>query len=177
MEPFCIEKILLPYDPAELQAWKERDPSVAPPFVLNWKASVVSNGYGYNEWKAEQYFRGQGYYVNNNEYNLLSKTTKYERYNESIISIIGTENIEKFRFGVHKISRQNYYIENPSLFVYNLDQFFFAEVIKDEDTIKKPQIYFMYLADYFLGSKSKLICLSDKIDDMKIETVTIDIPF
>jgi hypothetical protein len=177
MGTYQFEKIIIPYHTEELQAWKARDPQVVPSFALNWKGPGVKNGYGFAEWKAEQYFRGQGHYVNNNEFNLLSKKSKFEPYNQSIISILGSEKIEKFRFGVHKIIKQGFHIENPDLFVFNLDNHFFAEVKKDNDTLRKPQIHFMYLADSFLETESKLVYLSEQESTIRSEIVSVEVPF
>lgn len=177
MATYQFEKIIIPYESEELQAWKARDLQVVPSFALDWKGPGVSNGYGFGEWKAEQYFRRQGYYVNNNEFNLLSKKSKFERYNQSILSVIGMEKMDKFRFGVQKIMRQGFHIENPDLFVFNLDTHFFAEVKKGTDALRKPQIHFMYLADTLLETESKLVYLSDQEDRIITEIVSVEVPF
>jgi hypothetical protein len=76
MQSITFEKITVPYRKKELLHWKSRDPKSVPQYVLNWNGPGVSNGYSFCEWKAEQFFRQQRFYIINNEYNLLSKHSK-----------------------------------------------------------------------------------------------------
>jgi hypothetical protein len=172
MATIDIEKIIIPYQTEELKDWKARDPRVVPPFALNWNGPGISNGYGYGEWKAEQYFRKQGYYVFNNNFNLLSKKSKFERFNHCILSVIGSSKLDAFQKAIHELIKEGYSIENPDLFVFDLNDCFFAEVKKEKDTLREPQVHFMHLAKLFLETESKLVYLSDIDTVVSHEIVT-----
>ncbi|WP_223592414.1 hypothetical protein [Neobacillus bataviensis] len=132
MGTFQIEKIILPYLRDELHERKSRDPLVVPHFALEWKGPGVSNGYGFGEWKTEQYFREQGFYAINNEFNLLSKKSKFDPYNQYIASLIGKTKIDSFQTNAQRLIQQGNSIENPDLFVFILNDYFFTEVKKEK---------------------------------------------
>ncbi|MEH7075146.1 hypothetical protein [Neobacillus drentensis] len=175
MKPFTIETITIPYQREELMAWKSRDPLVVPSFVLDWKGPGVSNGYGYGEWKAEQYFRNQGCYVLNTQFNLLSKKSKFDRFNHCISSLIGPSKVEKFKRTVQDFIQQGYTIENPDLFVFNMEGQFFSEVKKGKDILREPQIHFIYLAKHILETESKQVYLSDTATEVQHQSLTVEV--
>ncbi|MEH7114600.1 hypothetical protein V7124_19870 [Neobacillus niacini] len=175
MATITFEKIIIPYQREELNDWKTRDPRVVPSHTLNWNGPGVINGYGYGEWKAEQYFRQHGYYVFNNDFNLLSKKSKFERFNQCILSMIDSSKIKTFQKTVQELIKEGYSIENPDLFVFSLEDFFFAEVKKEKDTLREPQVHFMYLAKQIFGTESKLVYLSDIDNTVRTEIITEDL--
>lgn len=172
MATIDIEKLIIPYKFKKLIAWKARDSRVVPSFALNKDGPGISNGYGFGEWKAEQYFRRHGFYVFNNEFNLLSQKSKFERYNQCIFSVINSSKVDEFQKTARNMISQGFSIENPDLFVFNLDRFFFAEVKKEKDTLREPQTRFMYLAKLFLETESKLVYLSDIETKVRREIIT-----
>ncbi|MCT8139957.1 hypothetical protein H1D32_21000 [Anaerobacillus sp. CMMVII] len=170
-----LDQITLPYLKEELQQWKHRDSGIVPAFILDWEGPGVSNGYGFGEWVAEKYFRNHGYYVLTNEFNLLSKTSKYERYNKIISTMVNTDKIKQFKEAVQHLIQQGISIENPDLFVFNLETCFFAEVKKEKDRLREPQLRFFYLAKQLLEIDSKLIYLSDTTTSVCNEQLTIEL--
>ncbi|MBY6270165.1 hypothetical protein [Parageobacillus thermoglucosidasius] len=172
MLPITFEKITVPYGNEELFDWKSRNPKTVPQFALNWNDPGVSNGYGFGEWKAEQHFRQQGFYVINNEFNLLSKHSKFERYNQIIKLMIHEPGLNLFLDAVQRLTSQGYSIENPDLFVYNLHTSFFAEVKKEKDVLREPQLRFMLLARLLLKTESKLVYMSDTDSSISYEIIT-----
>lgn len=178
MTTLAIEQITIPYEKELLTKWKDRDPSIVPSFMLDWNGPGISNGYGFGEWMAERHFRDKGFYTITNEFNLLSKTSKFKMYNDIISLMTSKQNLQKFKEAVKTLGDTNYSIENPDMFVYNLETCFFAEVKKEKDVLREPQIQFMYLAKSILGIDSKLIYLSDpeNTDFQKLIEVKFDIP-
>lgn len=177
MSTFKIEQLTLPYKKEKLVKWKDRDPSIVPSFMLDWNGPGISNGYGFGEWMADRYFRDKGYYTITNEFNLLSNTSKFRKYNEIIAAMIDPQKLLKFKSMVHTLTNKNYPIENPDMFVYNLENSFFAEVKKERDVLREPQIRFIYLAKTILNVETKLIYLSDSelIQPQKTIQVETDI--
>lgn len=169
MHSLTLTKITIPYNRELLLQWKERDTSIVPAFMLNLGGPGISNGYGFGEWYSEQYFREQGNYVFSNEFNLLSKTSKFDRYNRMIGSLVGHEKLLSFKRGAQQLNDVGCAIENPDLFVYNLESCFFAEVKKEKDQLREPQLRFMYLTREILGVESKLVYLCDRTKEIKIE--------
>jgi hypothetical protein len=161
MPSMIIEKLTIPYEKELLQKWKKRDSSIVPSFMLAWNGPGVSNSYGFGEWLTEQYFRDKGFYTITNEFNLLSKTSKFKRYNDIISLMTGQQKLQQFKDAVKILEDTDYSIENPDLFIFNLDTCFFAEVKKEKDVLRVPQMRFMYLAQSILGIHSKLIYLSN----------------
>lgn len=133
---------------------------------------VLQNGYGFGEWKAEQFFYQQGFYVINKSFNLLSKHSKFDRYNRIIKLMIYEPGLILFNQSVQKLLEQGYSIENPDLFVYNLHTSFFVEVKKEKDILREPQLRFMLLARSFLKTESKLVYLSDTDKSISCEMIT-----
>ncbi|MEO2077403.1 MAG: hypothetical protein ABGX20_18880 [Bacillus sp. (in: firmicutes)] len=161
MPSMIIEKLTIPYEKELLQKWKERDSSIVPSFMLAWNGPGISNGYGFGEWLTEQYYRDKGFYTLTNEFNLLSRTSKFKRYNDIISLMTGQHKLQLFKDAVKLLDDTDYSIENPDLFIYNLETCFFAEVKKEKDVLRVPQMRFMYLAQSILGIHSKFIYLSD----------------
>ncbi|OPL08112.1 MAG: hypothetical protein AVO33_01965 [delta proteobacterium ML8_F1] len=174
MKTIEIEKITLPYDKELLLRWKDRDQSIVPTFMLGWNGPGISNGYGFGEWMAAQYFRNLGYYVFANEFDFLSDTTKFRRYNEMIKTIIDFDKREKFNEAIKDASESGFRIENPDLFVFNLDTCFFAEVKKDKNRLREPQMRFFYLAKKYLGIDSRLVYLCDQSKEIKYDRLTFE---
>jgi hypothetical protein len=66
-----------------------------------------------------------------------------------------------FLESVKRLTSQGYSIKNPDLFVYNLHTSFFAEMKKEKDVLRVPQLRFMMLARLFLKTESNsYICLT-----------------
>lgn len=172
MLSITFEKITVPYKKEELLNWKSRNPKTVPQFALNWNGPGISNGYGFGEWKAEQHFRQQGFYVINNEFNLLSKYSKFERYNQIIKLMIHEPGSNLFLDAVQRLTSQGYSIENPDLFVYNLHTSFFVEVKKEKDVLREPQLRFMLLARLLLKTESKLVHMSHTDSSISYEIIT-----
>jgi hypothetical protein len=136
----------------------------------------ISNGYFFGERMAERYFQENGYYVFSNEFNLLSKKSKYRRYNQMIETLIPPSQLQAFKEVLPNIL-ENYSIENPDLFVYSLKECFFVEVKKGKDVLRESQMRFFYLAKEYLGIESKLVYLSDEAVEVIKEPVTISFAF
>ncbi|WML58647.1 hypothetical protein [Neobacillus sp. PS2-9] len=146
--------------------------------MLAWNGPGVSNGYGFGEWVTEQYFRDKGFYTITNEFNLLSRTSKFKRYNDIISLMTGQEKLNQFKDAVKILVETDYSIENPDMFIFNLETCFFEEVKKAKDVLRVPQMRFMYLAQSILGIHSILIYLSDYEDTEFQQSIEIefDIP-
>jgi len=174
MRSIEIEQITIPYDKELLLKWKARDESIVPSFMLDWNGPGINNGYGFGEYMAERYFEDQGYHVFANEFDLLSTKSKFRRYNEIIIKIIGTEGLGNFREAINVVLERGYRIENPDLFVFDLESCFFIEVKKGKDKLREPQIRFLYLAKEHFGIESKLVYLCDKSTEVKFEKINFE---
>jgi len=172
MPSITIEKITIPYKKEELLNWKARNPETVPQYALNWNGPGISNGYGFGEWKAEQYFRKQGYYIINNEFNLLSNHSKFKRYNQVIKTMVHESGMALLVNAAQNLNTLNYNVENPDLFVFNLLNTFFVEVKKEKDILREPQINFMFLANLLLKTESKLVYMSDSDKCIKSEFIT-----
>jgi hypothetical protein len=85
--------------------------------------------------------------------------------------MIGEQSILKFKEIVQILTNKNYSIENPDMFVYNLKNSFFAEVKKERDVLREPQIRFIYLAKTILNFLSD----SDTVQSQKTIQVGTDI--
>lgn len=171
MHSLTISKITIPYDQELLHKWKRRDPVIVPAFLLGRKGPGISNGYGFGEWHAEQYFRSHGYHVFTDEFNFLSKKSMFDPYNRMIATLIDHERITAFEQEVDQLIERNVSIENPDMFVYNLDSIFFAEVKKGRDRLRESQLRFMYLAKEQLGIESVLIYLCDRTVGVEVEEI------
>ncbi|MBT2661718.1 hypothetical protein J7E35_11660 [Bacillus sp. ISL-45] len=171
MHSLNISKITIPYDPNLLHKWKRRDPGIVPAFLLGRKGPGISNGYGFGEWHAEQYFRSHGYHVFTDEFNFLSQKSMFDPYNRMIATLIGQERISAFKQEAARLIEGNVLIENPDLFVYNLDSIFFAEVKKERDHLRESQLRFMYLAKEYLGIESVLVYLCDRTIEVEVEEI------
>ncbi|HNW05320.1 MAG TPA: hypothetical protein PKI76_08090 [Oscillospiraceae bacterium] len=169
MKSISVEKITIPYERALLYQWKQRNPEIVPNFMLAKKGPGTSNGYGFGEWTAEIYFRKNGYFVFTNDFDLLSKDSKYKRFNKMIETLIIPAKLHAFKEACQEAMQQGYKIENPDLFVFNIEDYFFAEVKKEKDQLRDPQMRFFYLAKEILGIDSKLIYLCDKTSDVITE--------
>lgn len=174
MRSIEIEQITIPYDTELLLKWKARDESIVPAFMLDWNGPGINNGYGFGEWMAGRYFENQGYHVFVNEFDLLSTKSKFRRYNEMMITIIGTEELGDFREAINGVLERGYRIENPDLFVFDLESCFFIEVKKGKDKLREPQIRFIYLAKEYFGIESKLLYLCDKSTEVKSEKINFE---
>ncbi|UYZ21674.1 hypothetical protein [Mesobacillus jeotgali] len=173
MHSLNISKITIPYDPELLHKWKRRNPAVVPAFLLGRKGPGISNGYGFGEWHAEQYFRSHGYHVFTDEFNFLSKKSMFDPYNRMIATLIDHERISAFKQEVTRLIEGNVSIENPDLFVYNLDSIFFAEVKKGRDNLRESQLRFMYLAKEYLGIESVLVYLCDATIEVEVDEIEV----
>jgi hypothetical protein len=162
MVSIAIERVTIPYKKELLKQWKQRDPKIVPQFMLGWNGPGISNGYGFGEWMAERYFRDNGLYIFTNDFDLLSISSKYLRYNMMIETMIPPRKLQTFKEVLQVITEKKYAIENPDLFVFNLETCFFAEVKKGKDKLREPQMRFFYLVKKYLGIESKLIYLCDK---------------
>lgn len=176
MPSITIEKITLPYEKELLTRWKQRDPQVVPLSMIGGAGPGIDNGYFFGERMAERYFRDNGYYVFSNEFNLLSKKSKYRRYNQMIETLIPPSQLQSFKEVLPNIL-EYYSIENPDLFVYNLKQCFFVEVKKGKDILRESQMRFFYLAKEYLGIESKLVYLSDKSAEVIKEPETLSFAY
>lgn len=178
MPTLVIEQITIPYEKELLTKWKDRDSSIVPSFMLAWNGPGISNSYSFGEWMAEKYFRDKGFYTITNEFNLLSKTSKFKRYNDIISLMTSQQKLQKFKDAVKILGETDHSIENPDMFVYNLETCFFAEVKKQKDVLREPQMRFMCLAQSILGIDSKLIYLSDseKTQSLKKIEVKFNLP-
>lgn len=178
MRALAIKQITISYKKELLVKWRKRDPAIVPSFMLAWNGPGISNSYGFGEWMAERYFRNKGYYAITNEFNLLSKTSKFKRYNDIISLMTSRQKLQEFKEAVKGLGETEHSIENPDMFVYNLETCFFAEVKKEKDVLREPQIRFMYLAKTILGIDSKIIYLSDsdEIESQKMIKVEFELP-
>ena len=174
MESITIEQITIPYKNEILSKWKQRDTEVVPAFMLNWGGPGISNGYGFGEWMVERYFRDKGYYVFTNEFDLISKASKFHKFNKMIETMFSKEQLDNFKTCVNINNQNGYSVENIDLFIYNLDNNFFVEVKKGNDKLRGPQMRFMYLAEKHLRIESKLIYLSDKVSHVTKEELTFN---
>ncbi|WP_413305900.1 hypothetical protein AA0X95_04645 [Bacillus sp. 1P10SD] len=68
----------------------------------------------------EQYFRAKGFNTITNEFNLLSRTSKFKIYNDIISLMTGQQKLEQFKDAVKILEDTDHSIENPDLFIYNL---------------------------------------------------------
>lgn len=170
-----VEKITVPFQKDLLIRWKERDASIVPEFALNWEGEGVSNGFGFGEWLAEEFFRNKGYYVINDEFDLFSKTSKYKIYNEIISLIVGKEKVELFGKISRDLHKKGYKIENIDLFIYDRNSFLFAEAKKGKDYLREPQLRFMYLVKEIFNTNCKLIYLSESDIELKIQTLNYQV--
>lgn len=177
MHTIRIEKIIVPFQKEMLLQWKDRDPNIVPKFMLNSKGPGTSNGYGFGEWMAERYFRELGYYVFTNDFDLYSKKTKYQRINKMIETLVSPEKMQVFKAALHEAYHKGFKVENPDLFVFDLQTCFFAEVKKGKDKLREPQNRFLYLAKEILDIDSKLIYLDDKALNVVIEELTVYLDF
>ncbi|MGE8207473.1 hypothetical protein ACQKP0_23590 [Heyndrickxia sp. NPDC080065] len=173
MSTLVIEQITIPYDKELLTKWKARDSSIVPSFMLAWNGPGIKNGYGFGDWMAEKFFRDKGLYTITNEFNLLSKTSKFKRYNDIISLMTSQQKLQKFKDAGKILGETDYSIENPDMFVYNLETCFFAEVKKQKNVLREPQMRFMYLAQSILGIDSKLIYLSDSEKTQSINKMEV----
>ncbi|MEH7110681.1 hypothetical protein, partial [Bacillus sp. JJ1764] len=164
-----LEKLTIPFKNELLIRWKNRDQGVVPEYALNWGGNGVSNGFGFGEYLAEEFFRKKGYYVINNEFDLFSKTSKYKLYNDIITLIIGKEKMDLFKKVASDLYEKGYKIENVDLFIFDRGSFIFADAKKGKDYLREPQILFMYLAKEILNADCKLIYLSETGNEMKVE--------
>lgn len=174
MESITIEQIIIPYNRELLSRWKQKDPEVVPHFMMNVKGPGISNGYSFGEWMAERYLRNQGYYIFSNDFDFISKKTKFERFNKMIETMFSEEQLSDFKTNANINSQNGYSVENIDLFVYDLENHFFAEVKKGKDKLREQQMRFMYLAKKHLGIESKLIYLCDKTTDITKEEITFN---
>ncbi|MFB9759255.1 hypothetical protein [Ectobacillus funiculus] len=175
MRNLQIEKITVPFQGELLTRWKERDPLVVPEYALKWNGKGVSNGFGFGEWLAEEFFRNQGYYIINDEFDLFSKNSKYKVYNDIISLIVGKEKIEIFRRVARVLYEDGYKIENLDLFIFDRNSFLFAEAKKGKDCLREPQLRFMYLAKEILDADCKLVYLSEVENETRIETLNFQV--
>jgi len=173
-----VEKITVPFQEELLTRWKKRDSSVVPEYALNWNGEGISNGFGFGEWLAEEFFRNKGYYVINDEFDLFSKNSKYKVYNDIISLIVGKDKVETFRKVARELYGEGYKIENVDLFIFNRNSFLFAEAKKGKDPLREPQLRFMYLAKEILNADCKLVYLSEIKNEISAETLIfqVDLP-
>jgi hypothetical protein len=82
--------------------------------------------------------------------------------------------LQAFKETLQTIRNKGIKVENPDLFVFNLETFFFAEAKKGKDRLRNPQMIFFYLAKEFLGIDSKLIYLCDKATEVIKEESTFN---
>jgi hypothetical protein len=178
MQVLEIKQITIPYEKELLLKWKKRDPSIVPSFMLAWKGPGISNGYGFGEWMTDRYFRDKGFYTITNEFKLLSKTSKFKRYNDIISLMANRQKLQEFKDAVRLLEGTDFSIENLDMFVYNLETFFFVEVKKEKDVLREPRMRFMYLANSILDIDSKLIYLSDsdEMESQKMIKVEFELP-
>lgn len=169
MKSITIEKITIPFNKELLDSWKRRDPEVVPNFMLEKNGPGVSNGYGFGEWIAERYLRNKGYYIFSNDFNFISKTSKFFRFNKMIETMFSREQLDNFKAIINLNQENKLPVENIDLFVYDSKDSYFAEVKKGRDKLRDPQIRFIYLAKNCLGIDSKLIYLCDKSQHEFIE--------
>ena len=88
--------------------------------------------------------------------------------------MLSQQKLEHFKEAVHLLAEKGYTIENPDMFVYNLETCFFVEVKKEKDVLREPQMRFMYLTKYILGIDSKLIYLSHSANKELQELIEIE---
>jgi hypothetical protein len=174
MLSITIEKITIPYDKELLYQWKQRDPKIVPQYLMGCKGPGVRNGYGFGEWMAERFFRDNGYCVFANGFDLISNKSKYRSFNRMIETMITPIQLQAFKETLQTIRNKGIKVENPDLFVFNLETFFFAEAKKGKDRLRNPQMIFFYLAKEFLGIDSKLIYLCDKATEVIKEESTFN---
>jgi Holliday junction resolvase-like predicted endonuclease len=172
MASIIIETLTVPFEKNLLDLWKDRSPEIVPLFMLEWEGPGISNGYGFGEWMAEKYYRNKGYNVFNNNFDLISKRSKYLQFNKMIRSLIDDGQYNKFSEVIKFNSKSGYKVENLDLFVFNEKEYFFVEVKKGSDKLREPQMRFMYFAKRILDIESKLIYFCDKSVEKKVENIT-----
>ena len=171
MTSIIIETLTVPFEKNLLDLWKDRSTEIVPLFMLEWGGSGISNGYGFGEWMAEKYYRNKGYNVFNNNFDLISKRSKYLQFNKMIRSLIDDGQNNDFSEIIKFNSKNGYKVENLDLFVFNEKEYFFIEVKKGSDKLREPQMRFMYFAKEILGIESKLIYFCDKSVEKKVENI------
>ncbi len=171
MASITIEKIIVPYENEILCNWKQRESKVVPKFMLEFNGPGVSNGYGFGEWMAERFFRENGYLVFANNFDLVSKKSKYHRFTKMIETLVTPMRLQSFKEAIQGLDSRGYSVENPDLFILNLDTCFFVEAKKGKDKLREPQMRFFYLAKEFLGIESKLIYFSNESTNIHKEEI------
>jgi hypothetical protein len=165
-----VEENYVNFDVELLIRWKQRDISVVPQYALDWKGNGVSNGYGFGEWFVEQYFNNNGFKVIRNDFNIISKKSKFKENNQVIASIFGDERVLSFGNVARRFYQNGLKIENVDLFVFNDYTSYFVEVKKGKDQLREPQLRFMYLAKEILNCDSKVFFLNESSGVERIET-------
>lgn len=87
------------------------------------------------------------------------------------------QKMQDFNAALHDAHQKGFKVENPDLFVFDLQACFFAEVKKEKDKLREPQNRFFYLAKEILDIDSKLIYLDDKALDVVTEKLTVYFDF
>lgn len=132
-----ISQVTFHYDINELQRWRTGDKFV-PERYLNAKGPGLSNGYGYGEFVVERYFKALGYTVINNEFDLISKKSKYAANNNRIKNALGEEKYDKLHKKLIQVCEHNIPIKQPDLIIL-APEIFFVEVKRDNDLIRDGQ--------------------------------------
>jgi hypothetical protein len=153
---FEIEQVLVPYNPETLLKWRQGDPTVVPPDVLNWKGPGRENGYGFAEYIVESHLVEMGFQVIVHKFDLFPrKKSKFEKNNAIIAEALGKEeyNCLQKAFGIIKDNKIG--IEMPDICVIR-PEFHFIEVKRDKDKLRPPQIVFAATVSATLGIKFRL---------------------
>jgi hypothetical protein len=171
-----INEIKIPFELKLLKRWKSRDPETVPEFYLNWKGPGISNGYGFGEWVAEKFFKDKGYKVLNNNFNIVAKTSKYKENNKLIKSLIGKEHVLEFSQRVRDLNEKGCkVVSHLDLFIYNDNEYFFAEVKKEQDKLRQEQVRYIHLAQTILNVNSYLVYVDNQIKTPVTKTLNFNL--
>jgi hypothetical protein len=169
-----IKEIRIPYDVTMLKRWKERDARIVLESYLNWNGPGVLNGYGFGEWIAEKFFTNKGFRVMNNDFNIVAKTSRYKENNNLIKNFIGKERVLEFSQKVRELNEKRCKVVSH-LFIYNENEFFFAEVKKEQDKLRQEQVRYIHLAQTILNGNSYLVYLDDQLRESITKTLDFNL--
>jgi len=140
-----ITQVLVHYAPEELARWRQGDPTFVPAKVLAWNGPGRENGYGFAEFVAERYLRTLGHEVITNDFDIISKESKYAANNARIEATMGRSAYLNLQKALRMVLNSGMRIEQPDICVLGPEKVFFAEAKRDRDYLRPPQKLFAVL--------------------------------